>query len=110
MDKITLTCNNQINATTKTVQKTREDTANIENMIRSLREQDQALQMAFERIDQLESIIQTVKDTYNKVAESVDTIEKAVAASHRPLNSFPISFGLTFYVHQSTILSSSSSD
>ncbi|OAD79237.1 hypothetical protein PHYBLDRAFT_58286 [Phycomyces blakesleeanus NRRL 1555(-)] len=79
MDKVTLTCNKQVHATSETIQKARKDTADTQTMIQSLREQDKALQLAFDRIDQLESIIQTVKDTYNKVAESVDTIEKAIS-------------------------------
>ncbi|KAI8087643.1 uncharacterized protein B0P05DRAFT_569591 [Gilbertella persicaria] len=50
-------------------------------VLQALKERDQALKATFDKIDQLESIIDRVKETYHQVANNVDKIEKAVSAS-----------------------------
>ena len=50
-------------------------------MMQTLLENDVQLKSTFAEIDEIERIVHHVKDTYNKVAESVDDMEKAINAS-----------------------------
>ncbi|GAA5806489.1 hypothetical protein HPULCUR_012023 [Helicostylum pulchrum] len=59
------------------------ETELINEMLSSLKEKHQELESTFKNIDQLEILVNKVKDTYNAVAENVDYIEKAVSASTR---------------------------
>ncbi|KAI9323433.1 hypothetical protein BX666DRAFT_1873465 [Dichotomocladium elegans] len=53
----------------------------VKDLMVQLREKTEALEATFDKIDQIEAIVHTVKETYNKVAASVDDMEKAVMAS-----------------------------
>jgi hypothetical protein len=50
-------------------------------MLSSLKEKNDELQSTFDKIDQLELLVNKVKDTYNAVAENLDQMERAVSAS-----------------------------
>ena len=49
--------------------------------MQTLLENDARLKSTFAEIDEIERIVHHVKNTYNKVAESVDDMEKAINAS-----------------------------
>lgn len=50
-------------------------------MLTSLKEKNDELQSTFDKIDQLEMLVNKVKDTYNAVAENLDQMERAVSSS-----------------------------
>ncbi|KAI8393362.1 uncharacterized protein BYT42DRAFT_3676 [Radiomyces spectabilis] len=88
----TLQCRQRIEETAAGVVKTRAETDEVQAAVQLLRDKMQQLQETFDEIDQIEAIVNTVKETYNEVAASVEAVEKAVAASHRtkPLFQLPI--------------------
>ncbi|OAD03376.1 hypothetical protein MUCCIDRAFT_110233 [Mucor lusitanicus CBS 277.49] len=74
-------CRKRVQETTDLANKVQSETNNINELLQSLKSKDQELQTAFDKIDQLELLINRVKDTYNAVAENLDQVEKAVNAS-----------------------------
>ncbi|KAG2236759.1 hypothetical protein INT48_006943 [Thamnidium elegans] len=79
----TQACINRVNETSELTTKIQTETELINQMLSSLKEKHQELESTFKNIDQLEILVNKVKDTYNAVAENVDYIEKAVSASTR---------------------------
>jgi chromosome segregation ATPase len=53
-------------------------------MLNSLKEKQDELESTFNKIDQLEILVNKVKDTYNAVAENLDSVERTVSASTAP--------------------------
>ncbi|ORZ00465.1 hypothetical protein BCR43DRAFT_521494 [Syncephalastrum racemosum] len=85
----------QIEATASTTFKARTEFAETQELVQALREKDHALQRTFAEIDQLEAVVKTVKETYNKVAASVEDMERSVGASLESRSFSPFSFRLT---------------
>ncbi|KAG2221777.1 hypothetical protein INT45_003417 [Circinella minor] len=61
--------------------RTQSERAHVQDMMQTLLENDARLKSTFAEIDEIELIVHHVKNTYNKVAESVDDMEKAINAS-----------------------------
>ncbi|KAL7319335.1 hypothetical protein PS15m_002484 [Mucor circinelloides] len=80
-NKEAASCMKRVQDTTDLANKVQSETNNINELLQSLKSKDQELQTAFHKIDQLELLINRVKDTYNAVAENLDQVEKAVNAS-----------------------------
>ncbi|KAG0794739.1 hypothetical protein G6F21_002641 [Rhizopus arrhizus] len=59
------------------------------DMLNVLKAKNEEMQNTFNQIDQLENIVNRVKDTYNSVANNLDQMERAISAS-----TSNISFGL----------------
>ncbi|KAG0189456.1 hypothetical protein DFQ28_003384 [Apophysomyces sp. BC1034] len=57
------------------------ETEATQTILQSLRDKEEELRQTFSKIDKLEAIVQTVNDTYIKVAQSVEGMEKAVHSS-----------------------------
>lgn len=72
----------------------RTEFAETQELVQALREKDDALQRTFAEIDRLETVVQTVKETYNKVAASVEDMERSVGASLESRSFSPFSFRL----------------
>ncbi|KAI8987609.1 hypothetical protein BDF20DRAFT_832522 [Mycotypha africana] len=53
----------------------------LSELLKALIEKQDQLEAVFDQIDRIEGIINKVKETYNAVAENLDSIEKAVSAS-----------------------------
>ncbi|CEP15077.1 hypothetical protein [Parasitella parasitica] len=80
-NKVIKSCTKRVDDTTDLINKVQSETANMNELLRSLKSKDEELQATFSKIDQLQLLITKVKDTYNAVAENVDQVEKAVNAS-----------------------------
>ncbi|KAF7727146.1 hypothetical protein EC973_008007 [Apophysomyces ossiformis] len=50
----------------------------LQSMLKSLRDKEEELQQTFAKIDKLEAIVGVVNDTYTKVCQSVEEMEKTV--------------------------------
>lgn len=50
-------------------------------MLSVLKSKNEEMQNTFEQIDQLETIVNRVKETYNSVANNLDQMERAISAS-----------------------------
>ncbi|KAI7869896.1 hypothetical protein BDF14DRAFT_1879646 [Spinellus fusiger] len=81
--ELTTTTVQQTHTTAVALAKSEVEMESVHAMLKQLRDQNEALEQAFARIDQLETIVETVKKTYNNVAASVDTMERVVATSSR---------------------------
>ncbi|KAI9356352.1 hypothetical protein BD770DRAFT_390054 [Pilaira anomala] len=79
----TQVCINRVEQSSELTTKIQTETQVIQDMLNSITQQYEALESTFDSIDQLEILVNKVKDTYNAVAENVDQIEKAVSASTR---------------------------
>ncbi|KAI8147748.1 hypothetical protein BJV82DRAFT_664111 [Fennellomyces sp. T-0311] len=74
-------CAKRVKDTGEAVVKTQAERSHVQDMMQTLLDNDARLQSTFAEIDQIEHIVQRVKETYNKVAESVDDMEKSINAS-----------------------------
>ncbi|KAI7881831.1 hypothetical protein K492DRAFT_236396 [Lichtheimia hyalospora FSU 10163] len=61
--------------------KVQEEHVYIEDILSKLQEKGEALEETFAEIDRLEKLVQHVKQTYDKVAESVSDMERSVHSS-----------------------------
>lgn len=89
--------NNETQSCIKRVEECKELTAKVQtesesisDMMASLRNNYKDLQSTFDKIDQLEIIVNKVKDTYNAVAENLDGMERAVNASTSKRSDIPV--------------------
>lgn len=77
------------------------DANEVQAIIQAILDKEQDLLNTFAEIDRLEQVINTIKTTYNQVAQSVDAMEKAISASVST-TSFP--FRLVQYLYVSLYL------
>ncbi|KAG2205999.1 hypothetical protein INT47_005317 [Mucor saturninus] len=77
----TSACIKRIEDTAQLTNKIQSETELIQEMLTCLNQKQGELQATFDKIDQLEALVNKVKDTYNAMGENVDMMEKAVSAS-----------------------------
>ncbi|CAO3622509.1 unnamed protein product [Mucor hiemalis] len=86
----TQSCIKSVEETTALTTKVQSESEAITDTLTSLKNNYKDLQSTFDKIDQLELLVNKVKDTYNAVAENLDGIEKAVNASTSKRSDIPI--------------------
>ncbi|CEI93123.1 hypothetical protein RMCBS344292_07366 [Rhizopus microsporus] len=84
MDSFTFQINDSLKRMKETEEltsKVQKETESIHDMLSILKNKNEEMLTAFKQIDQLEIIVNRVKDTYNAVAKNMDQIERAISAS-----------------------------
>ncbi|ORE18443.1 hypothetical protein BCV71DRAFT_234937 [Rhizopus microsporus] len=84
MDSFTFQINDslkRVKETEELTSKVQKETESIHDMLSILKNKNEEMLTAFKQIDQLEIIVNRVKDTYNAVAKNMDQIERAISAS-----------------------------
>ncbi|KAI9251391.1 hypothetical protein BDA99DRAFT_521733 [Phascolomyces articulosus] len=76
-----VSCAKRIQETSDVTVKVHNEQTVVQERMQTLLENDARLKTTFAEIDEIERIVNHVKETYNKVAESVDDMEKAINAS-----------------------------
>ncbi|KAI8990238.1 hypothetical protein BDB01DRAFT_780557 [Pilobolus umbonatus] len=75
------TCKKRVTDSAVLANKIDAETTLVQDMYQSLNEKIDQIETTFDRIDQLEILVNIVKNTYNAVAENLDRMERAVNAS-----------------------------